>query len=77
MSANGDKADRQGTSSEGTTADASQIGFRKQLEKLFVETRCRREDLLFNLGCTSRSSLLVKFLVMNDIYGASRTSPAR
>src|SRR3954469_1054674 len=76
MSANGDKSTiSSGTSSEGTPAGASQIGFRKQLEKLFVESPLPREDLLFNLGMFTRSSLLVKFLVMNDIYERIKDIP--
>ena len=64
-----------GTSSEGTTADATQIGFRKQLEKAFAESPLSREELLFNLGMFTRSSLLVKFLVMNDIYERVKNLP--
>jgi len=64
-----------GTSSEGTTADTSQLAFRKQLEKLFAESPLSREDLLFNLGLFTRSSLLVKFLVMNDIYERIKDIP--
>jgi hypothetical protein len=64
-----------GTSSEGTTADLTQIGFRKQLENAFAESPLSREDLLFNLGMFTRSSLLVKFLVMNDIYERIKSVP--
>ena len=63
-----------GTSSEGT-ADAAQIASRKQLEKLFVESPLPREDLLSNLGMYTRGSLLVKFLVMNDIYERIKDIP--
>jgi Macrocin-O-methyltransferase (TylF) len=64
-----------GSSSEGTTADPTQIAFRKQMERLFAESPLSREDLLFNLGMYTRSSLLVKFLVMNDIYERVKDIP--
>ncbi len=76
MSANGNaNTIGSGTSSEGTTADTSQLAARKQLEKLFAESPLPREDLLFNLGMYTRSSLLVKFLVMNDIYERVKDIP--
>jgi hypothetical protein len=53
---------------EGTTADSSQMKCRRELETLFAESPLPRQDLMFNLGLYTRSSLLVKFLVMNDIY---------
>jgi hypothetical protein len=51
-----------------TTASDVQLDFRKQLERLFVSSPLPPEDLLFNLGMFIRSSLLVKFIVMNDLY---------
>ncbi len=64
-----------GASREGTPADATQIAFRKQLEKLFVESPLPRDDLLVNLGLYTRSSLLVRFLVMNDVYERIKDLP--
>jgi hypothetical protein len=58
-----------------TTAADSQLDFRKQLEDLFVSSPLPREDLLFNLGMYTRSSLLVKFIVMNDLYGRITNIP--
>jgi macrocin-O-methyltransferase TylF-like protien len=58
-----------------TTASASQLDFRRQLEDLFVSSPLSTEDLLFNLGMYTRSSLLVKFIVMNDLYERIQTIP--
>ncbi len=51
-----------------TTANLEQIDKRRELAQLFKTTPLSEEDLLFNLGLYVRSSLLVKFLVMNDMY---------
>lgn len=51
-----------------TTASQSQLESREHLKKMFTETPLNTDDLLFNLGLYSRSSLLVKMLVMNQIY---------
>ncbi len=51
-----------------TTASDGQLDFRQQLEELFVGSPLPKEDLLFNLGMYTRASLLVKFLVMSDLY---------
>ena len=46
-----------------------------QLEKLFVESPLPREDLLLNLGMYTRGALLMKVLVMNDIYERIKDIP--
>lgn len=51
-----------------TTANSDQLNNRKELAKLFKASPLNEDDLLFNLGLYIRSSLLVKFLVMNDMY---------
>lgn len=51
-----------------TTADQLQLNARQHLQTLFESHPLPREDLLFNLGLFTRSSLLVKYLVLNDIY---------
>ena len=51
-----------------TTANLEQIDERRELSQLFKATPLNTDDLLFNLGLYVRSSLLVKFLVMNDMY---------
>lgn len=52
---------------EHTATDHQQLG-RKQLARLFDQAPMPREDLLFNLGMYARSGLLVKFLVMAELY---------
>jgi len=64
-----------GTSSEGTTADAAQIAARRQMDKLFADSPLPRDELLRNLGMYTRASLLVKFLVLNDIYERVKDIP--
>lgn len=50
------------------TAGADQLRARQQLARLFKGTPLAGEDLLFNLGMYVRSGLLVKFLVMAELY---------
>ena len=58
-----------------TSASDSQLNFRQQLEELFITSPLPKEDLLFNLGMYTRSSLLVKFIVMNDLYERIKDVP--
>lgn len=51
-----------------TTANKSQIDARTQLEDMFFNSPLPKEDLLFNMGMYTRSSLLVKFIVMHQLY---------
>ena len=51
-----------------TTASVAQRTARDELAELFMKSPLPQEDLLFNLGLYTRSSLLVKYLVMNDLY---------
>src|SRR3990167_8304814 len=51
-----------------TTANKTQQYARKNLEELFVSTPLPLSDLLFNLGLFTRSSLLVKYIVMHEVY---------
>jgi hypothetical protein len=53
---------------EKTTAHGETFEFRKRLAEMFASSPLPPEELLFNLGLYVRSSLLVKFLVMNDLY---------
>ncbi len=50
------------------TASDLQLKFRTRLETLFAHSPLPKADLLFNLGLYARSSLLVKFLVMHELY---------
>ena len=58
-----------------TTATPSQFDFRQRLETLFRQTPLPFEDMLFNLGMYTRSSLLVKFIVMNQLYERIKVVP--
>lgn len=58
-----------------TTANLEQIDERRELSQLFKATPLNTDDLLFNLGLYVRSSLLVKFLVMNDMYERIKNLP--
>ena len=51
-----------------TTASGDQQAARARLVDLFRSSPLPTEDLLFNLGLYTRSSLLVKFLVLSEIY---------
>jgi len=61
--------------SEGSTADSRAVEARRELEAMFMEAPLPREHLLFNLGMYTRSSVLLKFLFMNDIYERIRDIP--
>jgi hypothetical protein len=45
-----------------------QMSFRERLQQSFLSSPLPEEDRLFNIGMYTRSSVLVKFLVMGDIY---------
>jgi hypothetical protein len=51
-----------------TTASAGQLESRGILKNMFNSSPIGIDDKLFNLGLYTRSSLLVKYLVMNQIY---------
>ena len=55
-------------SSEGTSADSLQLASRSRLEAMYLDSPLPPEHMMFNLGMYVRSSLLVKFLFMDDIY---------
>lgn len=58
-----------------TTADKSQLHARQSLEELFKSNPLPPEDLLFNLGLFTRSSLLVKYITLHEIYQKFVTLP--
>lgn len=58
-----------------TTAADTQLSFRQRLEELFRNTPLPAEDLLFNLGMYTRSSLLAKFIVMHQLYERIKSIP--
>lgn len=51
-----------------TNASPAQLDFRARLEEKFRSTPLPIEHLMCNLGLYIRSSVLVKFLVLNDLY---------
>jgi len=51
-----------------TTASDDQVKHRHRLVEMFEKSPLPMEERLFNIGMYTRSSVLVKFLVMNDIY---------
>ncbi|MGK0181161.1 MAG: hypothetical protein ACI9YB_000446 [Halioglobus sp.] len=58
-----------------TTANNEQILARELIKDEFENSPLPVNDLLFNLGLYTRSSLLVKFLVMNDLYERIKDLP--
>jgi hypothetical protein len=53
---------------EATTAHGETFDFRERLEAMFRDNALEPAELMFNLGLFVRSSLLVKFLLMDDLY---------
>ncbi len=51
-----------------TTASQEQLSARERLQTMFENCPMPMEDKLFNIGMFLRSSVLVKFLVMSEIY---------
>lgn len=51
-----------------TTASREQLSARERLQTMFENSPLPMEDRLFNIGMFTRSSVLVKFLVMSEIY---------
>lgn len=60
---------------ERTTAQREALESRQRLQELFLHSPLPPADLLFNLGLYVRGSLLVKFLVMNDLYSRIQSVP--
>jgi hypothetical protein len=53
---------------EATTAQAEGFAFRQRLLQMMQGSPLPPDELMFNLGLYVRSSLLVKFLVLHDVY---------
>jgi hypothetical protein len=53
---------------EATTAQAAGLAARERLREMMAATPLPPDELMFNLGLYTRSSLLVKFLVLSDVY---------
>ena len=57
------------------TATSDQMAARQDLKTLFREIPLGTEDALFNLGLYTRSGLLVKFLLLSDLYKRAMRVP--
>ena len=53
---------------EATTAQAEGLASRARLREMMQASPLPPDELMFNLGLYVRSSLLVKFLVLHDVY---------
>lgn len=53
---------------EATTADDAALAHRSRLREMMQESPLSADELMFNLGLYVRSSLLVKFLLLSDLY---------
>jgi hypothetical protein len=60
---------------EPTTADGATFRQRERLAEMFAQSPLPPGDLMFNLGLYTRSSLLVKFLVLHEIYKRVKEIP--
>jgi hypothetical protein len=60
---------------EESTAHGETFGFRNRLQEMANNNPLNETDKMFNLGLFTRSSLLVKFLVMNDLYMRFKSVP--
>jgi hypothetical protein len=58
-----------------TTASNDQLEFRKRLTSMFENSPLPLDDRLFNIGMYTRSTVLVKFLVLSDIYQRIKNIP--
>ncbi|MGZ3402159.1 MAG: TylF/MycF/NovP-related O-methyltransferase [Phenylobacterium sp.] len=60
---------------EATTAQAEGLAFRQRLQEMMRGSPLPPDELMFNLGLYVRSSLLVKFLVLHDVYRRIQSVP--
>jgi hypothetical protein len=60
---------------EATTAHGMTFNHRNRLREMFANSPLPQDDLMFNLGLYVRSSLLVKFLVLHDLYARFKSVP--
>lgn len=60
-----------------TTASGEQISFRQRLLEMFEHSPLPMDERLFNIGMYVRSSVLVKFLVMDDVYRRIKGIPGQ
>jgi hypothetical protein len=60
---------------ENTTAHGETFRFRDRLSQMYAQSPLNEKDLMFNLGLYIRSSLLVKFLVLDGLYRRFKSIP--
>ena len=60
---------------EATTAHGDAFRFRERLTEMFQKSPLPQADLMFNLGLYIRSSLLVKFIILYELYGRFKSLP--
>lgn len=60
---------------ETTTAYGETFRFRERLNEMYRRSPLNENDLMFNLGLYVRSSLLVKFLVLDGLYRRFKSIP--
>jgi hypothetical protein len=60
---------------EHTTAHGETFRFRDRLSEMYAQSPLNEKDLMFNLGLYVRSSLLVKFLVLDGLYRRFKSIP--
>jgi hypothetical protein len=60
---------------ENSTAYGETFRFRDRLNELYAQSPLSEKDLMFNLGLYVRSSLLVKFLVLDGLYRRFKSIP--
>lgn len=60
---------------EATTAQAEALAARARLREMMQASPLPPDELMFNLGLYVRSSLLVKFLVLSDVYRRIQSLP--
>jgi len=60
-----------------TTASQEQLKHRQRLVEMFEKSPLPLDERLFNVGMYTRSSVLVKFLVMSDIYQRIKNIPGQ
>jgi hypothetical protein len=60
---------------EMTTAHGNTFDYRNRLREMFTNSPLPPDDLLFNLGLYVRSSLLVKFILLHDLYARFKNVP--
>lgn len=60
---------------ETSTSHGEAFQFRERLNELYAQSPLNQRDLMFNLGLYVRSSLLVKFLVLDGLYKRFKSIP--